>query len=101
MLDGASASVRYRRGVSLPDSRTPATLDAHDGELLDRADAPLLWLGEMTPQLLADLMRSGSHGAVRVRALDGEAHDVWIQRCWYDVEEGKMVVQLHQRSDPS
>lgn len=87
--------------MRLPDSRTPATLDAHEGELLDRADAPLLWLGEMTPDLLADLMRSGSHGAVRVRSVDGEAQEVWIQRCWYDVEEGKMVVQLHERSDPS
>lgn len=76
-------------------------LDTHDGELVDRADAPLLWLGEMTPQLLADLMRSGSDGSLRVRAPDGDAQEVWIQRCWYDVEEGKMVVQLHERSAPS
>lgn len=87
--------------MTFPISRTPATLAAHEGELVERHDAPPLWLGDMTLELLADLMRSGSTGAVRMSAGDGGGRDMWIQRCWYDVEEGKMAVQLFERPAPS
>ena len=85
----------------LPMLRTPARLAAHDGELVERGDGPTLWLGDMTPTLLAALMRSGSDGAVQVRPDGRDAREVWIQRCWYDVTEGKMAVQLRERSAPS
>ena len=86
----------------VPDSPTPARLVDHDGELIRPHGASLLvWLGTMTPKLLRELMRQGARGAVRVEPSGGEAHDVWIQRCWYDVEHGRMVVHLKERGAPS
>lgn len=84
-----------------PILRTPARLAAHDGELVERRDGPALWLGDVTPTLLASLMRTGSDGGLRVQPDGAEAREVWIQRCWYDVEEGKMAVQLRERGQPS
>lgn len=57
----------------------------------------LVWQGEITPTLLADLMGSATRGAVEVRPDDGAAYTVWIQRCWFDVARGRMVVHLRER----
>ena len=87
--------------MSQPPRRTPALLGDHPGEIVDRDDAPLLWLGEATPHLMASLMHAGAHGALHVRSDDGSHRAVWIQRCWLDVGEGKMVVELTERRRPS
>lgn len=77
---------------------TPARLGGHPGEL-DRGDGRVMtWRGELTPTLLSDLMREGSGGPVRMEDVSGAAEPVWIQRCWFDVERGRLVVQLSRRT---
>lgn len=84
-----------------PNVRTTAYLADHEGELVREDDRTLVWLGEMSPVLLADLMRHGARGAVSVRPDGGDARSVWIQRCWFDVEHGRMVVHLLERGLPA
>ena len=83
--------------MNAPKVRTPAHLADHLGELVREDERTLVWRGEITPTLVADLMRSGSRGEVRVQPSDGEGRSVWIQRCWFDVGENRMVVQLRER----
>lgn len=87
----------YREAVNEPKVRTPAHLADHPGELVREDDRTLVWQGEISAGLLANLMRSGSEGEVQVRPADGAALAVWIQRCWFDVGRGRMVVQLRER----
>lgn len=78
--------------------RTPARLNGHDGTLVKQEDATLLWQGELDEQLMAALMRIGSERSVR---LDGDAlgdRRAVVQRCWYDLERGRLVVQLRAPS---
>lgn len=83
------------------DPATPAVLARHEGELVDRGLGHALWLGAVTPTLLADLMREGASGPVQVQPEGRQAREVWIQRCWFDVAEGKMAVELRDRGTPS
>ena len=78
-------------------TRTAARLDGHPGELVHESGRTLVWQGPMTPTLLSDLMRAGSEGAVRVQRDRGPDHAAWIQRCWFDLERGSMVVHLLDR----
>lgn len=83
--------------------RTPARLGGHPGELARADDGTLVWHGDLSPDLLTDLMRAGSEGSVRVQpepgpgrpAVDGP---VWIGRCWFDLDRGRMIVHLRDRS---
>lgn len=77
--------------------RTPARLGGHPGELVRTDGRVLVWQGEITPTLLSDLMRSGSCGPLPVQSDGGETRPAWIQRCWFDVERGRMVVHLLDR----
>lgn len=61
----------------------------------------MLWLGDLTPSLLADLMREGASGPLRVQPEGSAARDVWVRQCWYDVEHKRMAVELRERGTPS
>lgn len=61
----------------------------------------VLWLGDLTASLLADLMREGAAGPLRMQPEGSDARDVWIRQCWYDVEEQRMAVELRERETPS
>lgn len=74
--------------------RTPARLNGHVGTLVEREDASLLWQGELSQDLMTDLMTLGSCRAVRIDSERLGDRDVMVQRCWYDVEQGRLVVQL-------
>ena len=84
-----------------PAIHTPARLGGHPGELARADDGTLVWRGEMTPTLLSDLMRAGSEGTVHVRHDRGPEQPVWIQRCWFDLERGRMIVHLLDRGMPA
>lgn len=89
--------VRYRPGVSELAIRIPVRLGGHPGELV-RSDGPnLVWQGDITPTLVADLMRSGSEGPVAVQHPEGDPQPAWIQRLWFDLERGRMIVHLLDR----
>jgi hypothetical protein len=87
--------------VNAPQVRIPARLADHAGELVREGGRTLLWYGEMTADLLAGLMSAGSHGPVHVHPEGEAARPVWIQRCWFDVAAGRMVVQLRERTRPA
>lgn len=61
----------------------------------------MLWLGALTPSLIADLMREGASGPLRMQLEGGDAREVWIRQCWYDVEQNRMAVELRERGAPS
>lgn len=69
---------------------TPATLDGHPGELLERDGPSGCWQGELDGESLATLLRSSAEGArVLYRDAHGEARAV-VRRCWYDVRSGRV-----------
>jgi hypothetical protein len=87
--------------VNDPEVRVPARLADHAGELVHDGGRPLLWYGEMTVELLARLVSAASHGPVDVQPQGEAARTVWIQRCWFDVPAGRMVVRLRERGLPA
>lgn len=75
-----------------------ARLGGHPGQL-DPGDGHVLtWRGDLTPTMLSDLLRAGSEGPVRMQDAAGTDKPVWIQRCWFDLARGRMVVQVLDRS---
>lgn len=84
-------------GVNEFDLRNPVHLGGHPGELVRAEGRTLVWQGEMTPTLLSDLMRSGSAGPIDVQGPDEEPRRAWIQRCWFDLDRGRLVVHLLDR----
>jgi hypothetical protein len=87
--------------VNEPAVRIPARLADHAGELVEAEGLPSHWHGEMTVELLAHLMSAASHGPVDVQPKGEAARTVWIQRCWFDVPAGRMVVRLRERGLPA
>jgi hypothetical protein len=87
--------------VNDPEVRIPARLADHGGELVRDGGRSLHWHGEMTVELLAQLMSAASHGPVAVQPQGEAARTVWIQRCWFDVPAGRMVVRLRERGLPA
>lgn len=78
----------------MPNDRTPARLNGHAGTLVEREGASLLWQGELSQDLMTDLMALGSQRSVRLDSASLGERDAMVQRCWYDVERGRLVVQL-------
>lgn len=87
--------------MSDPEVRIPARLADHGGELVRADGRTLLWYGDMSIDLLAGLMSTASHGPVAVQPQGEPSRAVWIQRCWFDMAAGRMVVRLRERGLPA
>lgn len=82
--------------ILMTQSPTPARLNGHDGMLLEQHDQEWLWQGSLSGVGLAALLGAASSGALRIDTGSGGARDVVVQRCWFDVEAGRLWVSLRE-----
>lgn len=75
-------------------SPTPARLNGHEGLLLEQQADGMLWQGTLSGPMLAELLSAASSGSVELDADAGGVRTAVVQRCWFDVEAGRLLIAL-------